>query len=235
MRTQRYALPVFVLGLAVFSAQVSASPVFTEWTANTNGVTNGTASGTLGSINVTFSGDVRARLDNNTAIFNDASYTSLNDTSVFTPSLSTSDAIKTQGGNNQLNTITFDSAVLNPILQINSLGRGGNWGSTYFQNWTFTDSFTILSSLFHATGETGGSGYRMTELAGNVLHGEEGHGSIQFAGSFTSISWTSDIAEDAAFFSVGYDNDIVPVPEPATLALLALGLVGVGARKRKIH
>ena len=82
---------------------------------------------------------------------------------------------------------------------------------------------------------TGGANpYQMTQ-SGNTLIGQEGHGSIQFAGSFTSISWTSDKLEQSAFFQVGYDNTIVPnVPEPGALILLTLGLLGIGARRKSL-
>ncbi len=242
--TRYLAVTSLMLG---FATQSLASPVFTDWTHyfSSNATTNGTAFGTLaGSTNVSFSGNVVGSVL-------DGSSTAFSNTSWFTSALARTDVVWTQGGNLQDNEITFNSAVLNPILHVYSLGRGGTWGSSYFQNWTFNQSFTILSSRLNPPSETGGSGFRLTELPGNVLHGEEGHGSIQFSGSVTSIKWRSDIAEQFSGFQVGFDASVpVPptfapesltsapdsstaVPEPSTLVLLVLGLAGIGTRRRQ--
>jgi len=223
MQARYRVLLAVALGIAAFSTQVSATPVFTDWTAATLSEPAGSATGTLGgSTTVTFSGNVTGAVTDGTGTF-------FSNTSWFTPALPTSDFIKTTGGINQTNTITFSSAVMNPILHIASLGRNIGFGTGFFQNWTFTQSFTILSSL--VGGSPGFS--KLTNPSGNVLHGEEGHGSIQFAGAVTSIQWTSDIREDASFFQVGFDNSVVPAPEPTTLVLLALGLAGAGFKRRQ--
>lgn len=232
MKTRSHALVALALGLAAFSAQVSAVPVITDWSTGYTTGSSGSATGTLGGISVSFAGDVRDVQQNHPDVFDNAAPGYLGQT-VFTPNLDVSDAVGTWGTPGFTNTITFSSAVLNPILWINSLGRGGGWdAATYVQSWTFGVPFTLLSSLYRPIVE-GLNPYQMTQ-AGNTLIGQEGHGSIQFAGSFTSISWTSDKPEQSAYFQVGYDNAIVPaVPEPASLALLALGLAGLGFSRRK--
>ncbi len=68
--------------------------------------------------------------------------------------------------------------------------------------------------------------------SGFDLIGQEGHGSIQFSGLISSISWTSDLSEQSSWFQVGYET--AAIPEPSTYAALfgALALAGTIYWKR---
>ncbi len=219
----KFILPcaLAVLGCA---PAAHAAPVITDWTSVTLGTT-GSASGTLGGLSVSFSGDVRDLQNNHGTVFDNAVY---GGQTVYTPNLDVSDAIGTWGTPGGTNTITFSSAVMNPILWINSLGRGGGWPTSYIQTWTFDSAFSLLSSWYVPVAE-GANPYQMTQ-SGNSLIGQEGHGAIQFTGTYTSISWTSNTFEQSAYFQVGYDtaNGGGPapasVPEQASLALVPIAL-----------
>jgi hypothetical protein len=221
------------LALSAFAAHAWAAPVITDWTSSTNGA-NGSATGTLmvggGSVTVSFTGDVQSlesaphQFYNPAAIFNNATYPGQ---TVFTPSLASSEAIRTNGTSGVLNTITFSRPVRNPIIWINSLGRGGNWpAATYVQTWTFSYPFSLLSSLYvpNVPNEPLHP-YKMTQ-DGQSLIGQEGAGSIQFSGWFTSISWISDKVEASAYFQVGYDDALPIGPQGPQGLTGATGAVG---------
>lgn len=117
------------------------------------------------------------------------------------------------------NTITFSQALVNPIMAIVSLGRSGE-----FVSYTFAQPFDVLSD---GPGYWGGPG-TLTELAGNVLQGDEGHGVIQFNGTYSSISWSSDPSEYWHGFTVG----VAAVPEAGALMLFGTGLIGLVGYRR---
>lgn len=209
-------LPISLLLLSSFN--LSAAPIFTDWTSFIAG-SNGSAVGDLNGITVTYTGDTRGIYQDRNDLFNNAaSY--LEGQSAFTPSLPIADGIETYGQTGITHTLTFSNAVLNPIIWINSLGRGDNWGPSFNQEWTFDANFTLLSSF-----ET--DIYRMIQTSSNSLLGEEGHGSIQFSGLYTSISWTSDNYEEGQAFTVGFDNAIVPATSPSSWLLVILSLWAV--------
>jgi hypothetical protein len=125
------------------------------------------------------------------------------------------------GADTGTHTITFSSAVLNPVLAIWSLGQPG-----LLAQFAFDHAFTIQSGGPNA--EYGGSA--ITAL-GNTVSGVEGNGVIQFSGSVTSISWTNPIFENWYGFTVGVP--VAAVPEPETYALMLAGLALLGARARR--
>ena len=119
-----------------------------------------------------------------------------------------------------LNTIAFDTPVLNPIMAIVSMGQPG-----MTVTYDFGQSFTVLS-----TGQGYWGGTTSYSVNGDILAGNELHGVIQFAGTISQITWSST-AENWHGFTVG----MAQVPEPATMLLLGLGLIGLAGVRRKLH
>jgi len=228
------------LGVAVlilgFAAQSFAVPIFTDWTSYSgNFQINGTALGTLtigsNSTGVSFAGDIRNVVTNESEGVFDNDLSNWGSTDPFTPEINLSDSVRTRSGVDKTHTITFVNPVIDPVMHIASLGRGvATWGPSYTLDWTFDAPFTILSSN---NGQIDGiDTYKFTNSSGYILHGEEGAGTIQFSGAFTSISWESDIFEDFTFFQVGA---VSVVPEPTTMLLLGSGLIGLAGFRRKMR
>ncbi len=91
------------------------------------------------------------------------------------------DLIAFEGGTDkQVYKITFSKPVNNPVMAILSLGRNGAPA-----RYVFGQVPTLLSS---GVGFFGGCETCLT-VKKKTLSGTEGHGVVQFNGSFTSISW----------------------------------------------
>ena len=110
--------------------------------------------------------------------------------------------------------ITFSKSVVNPVMAIWSLGAGGTTASF---NFTPSEPFTIESG--GPSAEYGGS--TIFVCSGNSLAvcGTEGNGTIQFQGTFSTISWTNPVFENYYGFTIGAPiSTSVVVPEPASPA-----------------
>lgn len=130
------------------------------------------------------------------------------------------------GGSTALNTVTFATAVVNPVMAIWSLGQGGINAQFAFTNATPT--FVSGGPSFEYVGSP-------ISVGGNTVSGVEGNGTVQFLGTYTSLSWTNPVFENWYGFNVGIASVANPVPEPETYALMLAGLsvVGFMARRRR--
>jgi hypothetical protein len=136
--------------------------------------------------------------------------------------VSTDGIIRLMGGNSNVNTVTFSTPVVNPVMAIWSLGAGGNQAQFDFINAT---------PVFVSGGPSAEYGGSPITVSGNDVLGIEGNGTVQFLGTFTSLSWTNPRFENWYGFDVGIAGvgSSAGAPEPSTLALFSLALLPLAA------
>lgn len=125
------------------------------------------------------------------------------------------------GGNNNVNKVTFSTAVVNPVMAIWSLGDSRNTAS-----FNFIDATPTFVSGGQSTEYAGSA----ISVVGNNVFGTEGNGTVMFKGTYTSISWTNPVYESWYGINVGIAS--VPEPETYPMLLAGLGLLGFVARRR---
>ncbi len=139
------------------------------------------------------------------------------------------DILALVGGLNQTYRVTLSEAIKDPIMAIVSLGNGG-LPTTY----DFDSPFDIVSQ---GAGYWGGTSTSLTELPGDILQGAEGHGTIQFIGTFSTFTWVVPTPETWHGFTFGIRTteaiEPTPAPESGMLALFGLGLAWLGLARRR--
>lgn len=242
LKLQRWFIAI---GLVTAASAASAAPYYyVDWTAAN--VSGGTASGVItlpdaSTVNVGFTATYANGASGN--LYGAQTAGGINYWSPSAPYMSAqvdnappgTDIVQLSGGQQQIYTVTLSEAIKDPIMAIVSLGQP-NVPTSY----DFNAPFAIVSQ---GAGYWGGTATSLQQLAGDILMGNEGHGTIQFIGTFTTFSWTVPTPESWHGFTFGIrttpriepEN---PVPEPATLALIAVALLGcavIRGKRRVAH
>jgi hypothetical protein len=105
------------------------------------------------------------------------------------------DIIQLIGGSSSRYRITFSEPIKDPIMPVLSLGSGGTPAE-----YDFDREFELVSS---AAGYFGGSASTLQVHPGQVLWGNEGHGTVRFIGTFSTFSWTAPLGEYWHGFTLG--------------------------------
>jgi hypothetical protein len=223
------ALAAAGVGLLTFGlgGTAHAQVYWTDWISGTAGP-SGSATGTLNvngtEITVTYQGEIQFLQTNGGTNYWNPSAPYISATVPVAPPAS--DIIALSRATTK--TITFSQAVTNPIFAVVSLNGNG---------YRFDRDFEVLS---YGAGYWGNGTLTREALNGGLfqLNGTgEGHGVIQFKGTFTSITWDSLTAETWNGFTIGVAGVANTVPEVGTGALVASGGVGllglVSLRRRR--
>ena len=226
----KIAATVVGFALAILTSGTGSATTITwaAWSSvYTAGSTGGKATATIGSDAVTYSGEVISVFPPSFPSWGPA--TTFSGGTVGNPPPSGGGVQLRGGAATSTDTLTFATPVVNPVMAIISLGNSGNPASFVF---TSSEPFTIQSG--GPSNEFGGISITQS---GNSVLGSEGSGTIQFIGTYSSISWTNPVNEFYYGFTVGAPGTVGAVPLPATLPLFASGLGALGLlgwrRKRK--
>jgi hypothetical protein len=206
-----------VSALSLLSSASIASADVVTWTT-----WDSTSGGTAGPIHVTYAGPA-VSVQTNYPSYMPAS-TFADGTIVSNAPTAANNILQIMGGNTTTQTITFSQAVVNPVFAIWSLGAGGTPASFVFDQ---TPTFVVGGPSNEYTGGP-------IVVSGNTVSGSEGNGTVEFLGTFTTLSWTNPQFENWYGFDVGFQS-VAAVPEPSTWAMMILGFCGLGfmAYRRK--
>ncbi|CUS32089.1 conserved exported hypothetical protein [Candidatus Nitrospira nitrosa] len=221
----RMGMWVFLSISLLSSGHVLALPTtWVDWTSAGSGP-SATSTGSANGVTVSFTGDIYF-----TQAGGGVNYWSVSPSTYTQPPAvdnppPSSDIIALTGGpGTGIQTLTFSTPVVNPVMALLSVGAPGT---------AVTYDFSVPFNVLNTGPGYWGSGF-LASLPGDLLLGEEGHGLILFPGTFTSISWINPTGEAWHGFTVGLPGSAAPVPEPSTLLLLGSGLLCLVPRVRRL-
>ncbi|MEO5818003.1 MAG: PEP-CTERM sorting domain-containing protein [Gemmatimonadaceae bacterium] len=222
MKSSRLVGLLAVMSVAAIPFTASAQS-WTDWYSASPGVFYGTLVGT----SVTYTGNYAG-----------GQLTGSGGTDYFSPT-----AAYTQGGltapnaggnvgfvqlvNPSVGLLSFGTPLTNIYLALISVGQGGT-PVTY----TFDQSFTVVSNNNSPNCAFWGCG--SYTQSGNSITGTEFSGTLQFSGTYSSLSISTDPSENWHGFTVGAAS-VTATPEPASLVLMGTGFAGIAgfARRRR--
>ena len=221
----KFRLALVAAALAVSGLANAATIDWNSWSTNSAG----SISTTSGPISVTYSGEMSGYYTNYPSWT--PSGTFADGTVVANAPTGSNGIIRLLGGGGAgavVDTITFSQAVVNPVFSIWSLGQGGD---------TASFNFIGATPIFVAGGGSAEYGGSSITVSGNYVMGTEGDGTVQFIGTYTSLSWTNPVAENWYGFNVGVAGVASVVPEPGSMGMLLAGLTltGLAIRRRNLQ
>jgi hypothetical protein len=125
------------------------------------------------------------------------------------------------GAGATLDTLTFSRPVVNPMFSIWSLGQPGLTASFHFAG---------VTPVLVAGGPNAEYGGQAITVSGHDVFGEEGNGTVEFVGTYRSISWVNPTHEFWYGLNVGVVG-VVPEPPAVPLLLAGAGLLAFVRRR----
>lgn len=176
------AIALTALAASIGSAQAQTIDTsWVDWTARDGTVMTGTLMLASGAVKVRITTPAISFAQFNEGQFSYWSTAKDPDPYAVTGAPTNSDIIAFTGGtSDQRYKVSFSRPVTNPVMAILSLGRPGQP-----TRYVFAQTPTLLSS---GTGYYGGCADCLT-VKKRTVSGVEGHGVVQFVGTFSSISW----------------------------------------------
>ena len=219
----KFRLALVAAALAVSGLANAATIDWNSWSTNSAG----SISTSSGPISVTYSGEMSGYYTNYPSWT--PSGTFADGTVVANAPSGSNGIIRLLGGGGAgavVDTVTFSQAVVNPVFSIWSLGQGGD---------TASFNFIGATPVFVVGGPGAEYGGQSITVSGNDVFGTEGDGTVEFVGTYTSISWTNPTFENWYGFNVGVAGTAA-VPEPGSVGLMLAGLTLLGlALRRKVR
>jgi hypothetical protein len=213
------AIPA-ICGIGLLSAGSARADTvsWADWTGATNGNPTGLATATIPTtpVTISYTGEVESLQGGYPSWTPASSYVG---GTVSNAPPASGGIIQLFGGGTTTDTITFSTPVVNPVMAIWSLGQSGDQAEFDF---TGSEPFTVEGG--GPSAEYNGQGLTSS---GNTVYGIEGNGTIQFNGTFSSLTWTNPVFENWYGFTVGIDGVASTVPLPSSLPMSCVGMASL--------